>query len=945
MKKFLLSLLLIIINVGNLFAQRDTEHWIAPYYTSTSGYKQSLYLSTDSLTPFVVTIYSNNAVVGTATISNGAPTTFIVADGLIGATTPSDAFNVINKGLYLKADKPFYATLRLASSTTHAEIVTSKGKAGIGTEFFVAATPSPFSSSSNNFTAGVLATENNTTVTATWNNNVAFIGTLPAGLARTYTFTLQKGESFIFAGAGGTASNLMNFTGAKIVSDKPITLTNGNMNGNFGTGSSSGSDSILDQSVPLDRLGNTFAMVRTRSTLNDLEGGLIIATEDNTQVYLNGSATAIATLNAGQWYRISGTNYITQNAAAQHSNMYISTTKNVYLYQLVAVGTSNATCGFNYIPPLNCFLPRKIDEIPFINEMPTATTGASTTPSGTIIKLNIITEAGANVTINGRPTTATEGPFPVTGNANWVTYSATGLTGNVRVQSDKAVTAGINGGFSTAGYGGYFAGFSSIPLISKTNGDCIPGMILEVDDSYDTYQWFRNGIAIPGANGNRFTPTQSGTYTAQVSVGSCNAAMTPEYKVYTCLTESAMTKNVCEGYLDIVPAFTNSTQTFVPATVQIITPPANGTATINPVTGVIGYTPTYGFVGTDRIVYKFCGNNPDFTDCEQVTITINIAQSPTVQDATLRTCFLPENVATGRFDLTTATVSTGAGNTLQYYPSLTDANNNTNEILNPADYVAPTGQVYVRVTNASGCYKVAKINLVVFAPSHSTELQDKIICIEETTTLDAGAGFDGYVWDDGTTAQTVSGVAVGTHWVDLIKGGCTTRQYVTVYASEQPVISSVDVSANNVTVNVLGGTAPYKYSLDNIVWQDSNVFTEIPRGNITIYVKDSYGCNPISIQVTVPNLINVITPNGDGVNDILDYSALASKQGISFAIFDRYGVKIFEGTKDNQFKWDGSLGAGKKVSTGNYWYSIGWNEAQRNTPVKYTGWILVKNRE
>jgi hypothetical protein len=30
----------------------------------------------------------------------------------------------------------------------------------------------------------------------------------------------------------------------------------------------------------------------------------------------------------------------------------------------------------------------------------------------------------------------------------------------------------------------------------------------------------------------------------------------------------------------------------------------------------------------------------------------------------------------------------------------------------------------------------------------------------------------------------------------------------------------------------------------------------------------------------VPNLINVITPNGDGINDFIDYSALAGKQNL-----------------------------------------------------------------
>jgi hypothetical protein len=72
-----------------------------------------------------------------------------------------------------------------------------------------------------------------------------------------------------------------------VVSDKPVTLTNGNANGNFATNTSDGSDLIMDQSVPVERLGNTFAMVKTKATnptLN-MEGGIVIATEDNTDFY------------------------------------------------------------------------------------------------------------------------------------------------------------------------------------------------------------------------------------------------------------------------------------------------------------------------------------------------------------------------------------------------------------------------------------------------------------------------------------------------------------------------------------------------------------------------------------------------------------------------------------------------------------------------------------
>lgn len=98
-------------------------------------------------------------------------------------------------------------------------------------------------------------------------------------------------------------------------------------------------------------------------------------------------------------------------------------------------------------------------------------------------------------------------------------------------------------------------------------------------------------------------------------------------------------------------------------------------------------------------------------------------------------------------------------------------------------------------------------------------------------------------------------------------------------------------------------------------------------------------------EVTVPNIINVITPNGDGRNDVIDYSALGSKIDLTFSVYNRYGAKIHQGDKTNNYKWDGTAN-GRKVPTGSYWYSVTWNENNKTkTPVKLSGWIIVKNRE
>lgn len=324
---------------------------------------------------------------------------------------------------------------------------------------------------------------------------------------------------------------------------------------------------------------------------------------------------------------------------------------------------------------------------------------------------------------------------------------------------------------------------------------------------------------------------------------------------------------------------------------------------------------------------------------------IHLQFFPVIQTSspTVTRCFITEKLTKGLFDLTIINVNNSAFTvTKKYYTSLSDAIDDTNPIDNPAVYESEPRVIYVRATDPfRQCWTITTITLKVTAPTYSTVLKDQMICLEDRATLDAGVGFDGYTWSTGATTQTISDVKVGEYWVDLLKNGCITRQKVRVHAVPSPVIKRVEITNNVATVNVEGGKAPYEFSIDGQSWQSSNVLTNLKRGDVKIYVRDSYGCLPIITTITVPNFINAITPNGDGMNDVIDYSALRHKKNLTFKVFDRYGTMVYEAIEANFYMWDGKSG-NKKLNTDTYWYVMTWEEIN-GTVSSYSGWVMLKN--
>ncbi|WP_314058429.1 choice-of-anchor L domain-containing protein [Empedobacter brevis] len=249
---------------------------------------------------------------------------------------------------------------------------------------------------------------------------------------------------------------------------------------------------------------------------------------------------------------------------------------------------------------------------------------------------------------------------------------------------------------------------------------------------------------------------------------------------------------------------------------------------------------------------------------------------------------------------------------------------------------------WMRFKQTGLCENVTPVQFIFKQPKSSSVLVNQTICKGTTTTLDAGPGFDSYRWlHNGSTSSSITNVTAGTYQVELGFNGCIYVQEVNVLEFEDPIITSIDIQASTVTINVSGGTPPYQYSLDGGPYQNSNVFTNVTLGNHTVYVQ-SGGCTPISMNFSLIKVTNFISPNGDGINDVFDLSELKNKTNPSVLIFDRFGKIIFSGSEANNFIWNGKHNE-IKLPTGSYWYKIEWTEPHTTKKVTITESILLKN--
>ncbi len=211
------------------------------------------------------------------------------------------------------------------------EIYVLKGKAALGELFYLpfqdywdgGSTPQAFT---------LVATENNTTIAIGPTNDLI---NHPAHVP--YWIELQKGQSYSVSTPD--AVDYYYLSGTKVTSNHPIAITIVDDSVRE-YGVSTCGDQVGDQITPATTLGTEYVILKGFLG-TEMERVFITATEDNTEVYANGSL--VATLQTGQLYR--------HTTSTGQQVLSISTSKPTYAYHVTGIGCE---VGGAQLPGLDC---------------------------------------------------------------------------------------------------------------------------------------------------------------------------------------------------------------------------------------------------------------------------------------------------------------------------------------------------------------------------------------------------------------------------------------------------------------------------------------------------------------------------------------------------------------------------------------------------------------
>ncbi|MBL7713550.1 MAG: gliding motility-associated C-terminal domain-containing protein, partial [Chitinophagaceae bacterium] len=272
------------------------------------------------------------------------------------------------------------------------------------------------------------------------------------------------------------------------------------------------------------------------------------------------------------------------------------------------------------------------------------------------------------------------------------------------------------------------------------------------------------------------------------------------------------------------------------------------------------------------------------------------------------------------------------------------------------------GAYMVQVTDDAGCSDNLSANVGVSTPIVVSADVNPVTCNGAAdgslaVKVSGGSGTYAYKWTDGNLNASRSALAAGSYTVtvtDAISGCADTKIFAITQADSLKISGTVVKDSclpgpdGTISLLVTGGVSPYTYTWSN--GASGDLIQGLAATSYTVTVTDSKGCTTAATYVVSEvqcdlsvRIFDVITPNGDGVNDLMVIQGSEFYPKNILQIVDKWGDLVYEKSPyNNTFNGVDSKN-GKELPSGTYYYIFKLNEANKTGGDNvFKGAILIK---
>jgi gliding motility-associated-like protein len=358
---------------------------------------------------------------------------------------------------------------------------------------------------------------------------------------------------------------------------------------------------------------------------------------------------------------------------------------------------------------------------------------------------------------------------------------------------------------------------------------------------------------------------------------------------------------------------------------------------LNSATGAI--TPSLSTVGSYTVEYLI----PAAGGCTAVTVNTNVSITLLPTAAISYADPFCRSITTAVPVTLTGTAAYAGG--IYTAPAGVTVNSSTGGIT-PSASIAGTHQIVYAIPATLGCTPAPVNTSVTILPLPEPILSNFSICedprghVFRPAILDTGLSdllyscqwfFNGVAIPN-VTSNIYTVAAEGTYSVLVtnLATGCVSPQATSTVSTAVTVedfvtyVTNTFTDNNTLTVLVNGGTGPYLFSIDNMPFQTSNVFTELESGVHNVRITDVNNCTDVTKRVMVLGFPNFFTPNGDGNNDFWNIYYFDTHPNAKIYIYDRYG-KMLTLLSPQSPGWDGTYN-GKLMPSTDYWFQVEYKD-------------------